>query len=172
MPLTPLHHPVAYFIYKLERWGRLVGWGVFRQREDRLVWGDALFDPRHALAAECLLAEVLARPEHAASRRIEAWFSARPEWWSRIVDRLGFELPPRRRYGVAMLFLPQDAALRSRCEQLFVEQVRREGLEVLGWRDVPTDNSSLGEIARSAEPVVRQAFIDGLGLEDEPSHLV
>ena len=41
------------------------------------------------------------------------------------------------------------------------EQTYRQGLSVLGWRDVPADNGCLGEIARSAEPVVRQAFVSG-----------
>ncbi|OHB85009.1 MAG: glutamate synthase subunit alpha [Planctomycetes bacterium RBG_16_64_12] len=89
------------------------------------------------------------------------------EFYQEEADRLGFELAAPRHYGVAMLFLPRDAALGNRCEALVVEEVERGGLAVLGWRDVPTDNSSLGQIARSAEPVVRQAFIDGAGLKDE-----
>ncbi|HUT88119.1 MAG TPA: glutamate synthase large subunit [Thermoguttaceae bacterium] len=82
-------------------------------------------------------------------------------------DRLRFDLPGPQQYGVAMVFLPQDAELRSQCEALLIEGVREAGLEVLGWRDVPTDNRCLGEIARSAEPVVRQAFIDGCGRAGE-----
>ena len=38
---------------------------------------------------------------------------------------------------------------------------------MLGWRDVPSDNRTLGEIARSAEPVIRQVFVGGNGLVDE-----
>ena len=66
-----------------------------------------------------------------------------------------------------MLFLPQDEELRRRCEQIFAELVDEDGLKLLGWRDVPTDNGCLGDLARAAEPVIRQAFIGGEGLEDE-----
>ena len=43
----------------------------------------------------------------------------------------------------------------------------QDGLKLLGWRDVPTDNGCLGDLARTAEPVIRQVFIDGQGREDE-----
>lgn len=77
------------------------------------------------------------------------------------VDSLGFTLPPEGQYGVAMVFLPRDNQARSQCEAIFAQVVAGEGLELIGWRDVPTDNSSLGEIARQSEPVVRQAFVGG-----------
>jgi glutamate synthase domain-containing protein 2/glutamate synthase domain-containing protein 1/glutamate synthase domain-containing protein 3 len=83
-------------------------------------------------------------------------------------DRLGFRLPPTAGYyGVGIVFLPRDEALRGQCEQLLAEAIRREGLAVLGWRDVPCDNRSLGQIARQSEPVVRQVFVDGQGRRDE-----
>ena len=81
--------------------------------------------------------------------------------------RHGFDLPERHRYGVAMLFLPHDAGLQSRCEQLLAEEVQRQGLKLLGSRDVPGDNSCLGDLARSSEPVIRQIFIDGRGCEGD-----
>lgn len=80
-------------------------------------------------------------------------------------DLLGFGLPEREQYGVAMLFLPQDAGLRGRCEEWTRQGLHEEGLDLLGWREVPCDNRCLGDIARNSEPVVRQAFIDGGGLE-------
>ena len=89
------------------------------------------------------------------------------EFLAEEADRLGFALPAPKRYGVAMLFLPRDAAVRRKCEELFRRAVEKEGLALLGWRDVPADNRCLGQIARSAEPIVRQAFIGGNGLEDE-----
>jgi len=66
-----------------------------------------------------------------------------------------------------MLFLPQDPDLRRGCETILTSAVIEGGLKPLAWRDVPADNRSLGQIARSAEPVVRQLLIDGNGLEDE-----
>ena len=48
--------------------------------------------------------------------------------------------------------------MRRQCEEIFRSAVEKEGLALLGWRDVPGDNRCLGQIARSAEPIVRQAF--------------
>ncbi len=85
-----LRCPDADFVLlAARRWGRLVGWCVFRRREDRLVWGDALFDPRHAEAAESILAAALEAPELAGARRLEAWFPERPAWWSERLPGLG-----------------------------------------------------------------------------------
>jgi glutamate synthase (NADPH) large chain len=83
-------------------------------------------------------------------------------------DRLKFELPFAGKYGAGILFLPRDSAVRETCEEVLVQAVQSEGLEVLGWRDVPCDNRTLGDIARSAEPVIRQIFVSGRGLSGEP----
>ena len=80
---------------------------------------------------------------------------------------LGFQLPDPKHYGVAMLFLPREEAVRRRSEQIVAEVVDEAGLKLLGWRDVPTENGCLGELARMAEPVMRQVFISGQGREDE-----
>ena len=87
------------------------------------------------------------------------------EFFAEEVRRLRFRLPDPNRYGVAMVFGPRDAGFRGRCEDLLNRAIDHLGLKVLGWRDVPTDSSCLGELAREAEPVVRQVFIDGVGLE-------
>jgi glutamate synthase (NADPH) large chain len=73
--------------------------------------------------------------------------------------RLKIKLPAPGEYGVGVLFLPTDLAERAGCEGLFEQAVRDQGQEFLGWRDVPTDNSSLGATARSGQPVIRQAFL-------------
>ncbi len=90
------------------------------------------------------------------------------EFFSAEAERLGFALPAAGKYGVAMLFLPQNDELRTRCEQIIAKQVDAAGLKVLGWRDVPTDNRCIGDLARSAEPVIRQVFINGFrGTEEQ-----
>ena len=94
-------------------------------------------------------------------------FQVPHEFFEEEVGRLRFRLPERKHYGVAMVFGPRDAEFRGRCEDLLNKAIDDRGLKVLGWRDVPTDNSSLGDLARAAEPVVRQVFIDGVGLEGE-----
>jgi glutamate synthase (NADPH/NADH) large chain len=63
-------------------------------------------------------------------------------------------------YGVGMVFLPQDKLGRVECFRLFEQVLADEGLHFLGWRDVPTDNSSLGASAKAAQPLIRQVFID------------
>ncbi len=71
----------------------------------------------------------------------------------------GFRLPPPGRYGAGMLFLPRDETRRQQCEETVGRIVREEGLTLLGWRTVPTDDRALGETARLAEPFIRQVFI-------------
>src|SRR5438552_12128318 len=69
------------------------------------------------------------------------------------------KLPGPGEYGVGMLFLPQDAAQRAECEKIFSNIVAEEGQRLLGWRTIPTNNTSLGATARNAEPFMRQVFI-------------
>jgi glutamate synthase (ferredoxin) len=68
-------------------------------------------------------------------------------------------LPGEREYGVGMVYLPRDEAHRANCEKLFEKIVAEEGQTVLGWRSVPTNNSSLGDTAKASEPFMRQIFI-------------
>ncbi|HXI84073.1 MAG TPA: glutamate synthase large subunit [Verrucomicrobiae bacterium] len=68
-------------------------------------------------------------------------------------------LPTYGEYGVGMVYLPPDTAARYKCEKLFEEIVENEGHRLLGWRTVPTTNTTLGETARASEPIVRQVFI-------------
>ncbi len=72
-----------------------------------------------------------------------------------------FELPEEGSYATGIAFLPQssrDAA--TACESVG-KIIEAEGLTLLGWRDVPTDDSSLGALARDAMPTFRQVFIGG-----------
>ncbi|MCK8059112.1 MULTISPECIES: glutamate synthase large subunit [unclassified Fusibacter] len=72
---------------------------------------------------------------------------------------LGIDLPDENEYAVGMFFLPKEPALRYQCEGIVERMVEEEGHSVLGWRDVPTDNRVIGEIARGTEPTIRQVFI-------------
>ena len=58
-----------------------------------------------------------------------------------------------------MVFLPPDVTERANAERIFGEIVVEEGQTLLGWRDIPTNNSTLGNTAKAAEPVMRQIFI-------------
>src|SRR5688572_20828058 len=69
------------------------------------------------------------------------------------------KLPAAGQYGVGMVFLPQLKKQRAECEKIFEGIVEEEGLKVLGWRTVPTDNNSLGATAKVSEPAMRQVFV-------------
>ncbi len=69
------------------------------------------------------------------------------------------KLPPAGQYGVGMVFLPQEPASRFACEYEIERAIKEEGQTLLGWRDVPRDNSGLGESVKKIEPVIRQVFI-------------
>ncbi|MBI4191357.1 MAG: glutamate synthase subunit alpha, partial [Betaproteobacteria bacterium] len=71
----------------------------------------------------------------------------------------GVKLPPVGQYGVGMVFLPRDPASRFACEYEIERAIKDEGQALLGWRDVPVDNSDLGESVKLVEPVIRQVFI-------------
>jgi glutamate synthase domain-containing protein 2/glutamate synthase domain-containing protein 1/glutamate synthase domain-containing protein 3 len=78
------------------------------------------------------------------------------------------ELPAAGEYGCGNVFLPRNATLRRNIQERFGDIVESEGLTLLGWRTVPTDNSMLGESAKSCEPFIRQVFIGrGPDIADE-----
>ncbi|MGD9515326.1 MULTISPECIES: glutamate synthase large subunit [Mycolicibacterium] len=90
------------------------------------------------------------------------------EFFRAVCKKEGFDLPEAGSYATGMAFLPQsskDAAIACAAVEKIAEA---EGLQVLGWRDVPTDDSSLGALARDAMPTFRQIFLAGAsGMELE-----
>jgi len=72
---------------------------------------------------------------------------------------LGIDLPEPGDYGTGMIFLPRDDAQAAQCQSILDSIIAEEGQGLLGWRDVPYDDTHLGPTARSAEPVFKQVFI-------------
>ena len=70
-----------------------------------------------------------------------------------------FELPPAGQYAVGCAFLPQDAADAGQAMKAIEKIAASEDLRVLGWRDVPFDDSMIGSMARDVEPTFRQLFL-------------
>ncbi|WP_199306963.1 glutamate synthase large subunit [Alkalinema sp. FACHB-956] len=68
-------------------------------------------------------------------------------------------LPDPGQYGVGMIYGSPDPVQRAAGRQAFEQIVQEEGQTVLGWRDVPTDNSALGDTAKASEPFMQQVFI-------------
>ncbi|NWF87893.1 MAG: glutamate synthase large subunit [Ignavibacteriaceae bacterium] len=69
------------------------------------------------------------------------------------------KLPPINDYAVGMIFLPKDLSLQDQCKKILMKIIEQEGCEVLGWRNVPVNSSSLGELAKLYEPDVYQLFV-------------
>ncbi|MGQ0792932.1 MAG: glutamate synthase large subunit [Deltaproteobacteria bacterium] len=80
-------------------------------------------------------------------------------FFKRVASEVNVNLPAYGKYGVGMVFLPQNASERRACEKYFEGVVKEEGQRVLGWRTVPTDNSTIGNTAKASEPYIRQVFI-------------
>ncbi len=76
-----------------------------------------------------------------------------------LLKQCSFELPALGQYAAGMVFLPVAASLRQQCEAILEKIIAEEGQRLIGWRDVPTNDSLLGPTARDSKPVVRQVFI-------------
>ncbi|SDM05259.1 glutamate synthase large subunit [Kriegella aquimaris] len=74
-------------------------------------------------------------------------------------DVCNFELPEPGEYAVANVFLPQKENQRNYCCEVLEENIEKQGLQLLGWRDVPVNKSIPGRVAMETEPYVRQVFI-------------
>src|SRR4030081_935522 len=72
---------------------------------------------------------------------------------------IGFQLPKPGDYAVGALFMPKETAWRKVITSIIADQIKAEQLTLLGWRDVPTDNSTLGETVKPTEPANMQVFI-------------
>lgn len=82
------------------------------------------------------------------------------EFFQKECDSLKIKLPKFSRYAVGMVFLPQSRSEREYCERVILKTIKDEGLIFLGWRDIPVDNSNIGETAKFTQPVLRHIFIE------------
>lgn len=80
-------------------------------------------------------------------------------FFSKVCKPLGFSLPQNRDYGVGMFFLPQDELKRNQAKKIFEVITAKEGLQFLGWREVPVKPDILGKKAVDCMPCIMQAFI-------------
>ena len=81
------------------------------------------------------------------------------KFFARVTKPLGIELGKEREYGVGMFFFPQEELRRNQAKKMFEIIVEKEGLEFLGWREVPTFPNVLGHKAVEKMPCIQQAFI-------------
>ena len=80
-------------------------------------------------------------------------------FFEKAARQLGIQLGNERDYGIGMFFFPQDEMERNQTKKMFEIIVEKEGMEFLGWREVPTDPSILGRKALDVMPCIMQAFI-------------
>jgi len=70
-----------------------------------------------------------------------------------------FELPESGDYAVSNVFLPRKENQRQFCIDIFEKEIQNQGLNLIGWRDVPVNSKVLGKVAKETEPFVKQIFI-------------
>ncbi|WP_310963042.1 glutamate synthase large subunit [Nocardioides terrisoli] len=158
---------------------------------------EGLYDPRHEHDAcgVAFVATLTGEPSHdivvkalTALRNLEHRGAAGSEtnsgdgagillqvpdaFFREVTAEAGFELPAARAYAVGTAFIPGDADTVAKTRRRIEEIAAEEGLSVLGWRDVPTDPSSLGRTALATMPTFVQLFVAskgarvlGMGLE-------
>ena len=86
------------------------------------------------------------------------------------VKNCEFNLPKEGAYAVSNVFLPKRENQRKYCIDIFEKHIKEQGLELIGWRDVPVDESVLGEIAAVTQPFIKQIFIGKLNNELDDFH--
>ena len=70
-----------------------------------------------------------------------------------------FQLPEANEYAVGMLFLPNKINQSNYCIKIFEEEIIKQELEIIGWRDVPVNSKVVGSIAGKTQPTIKQVFI-------------
>src|SRR3954451_6229343 len=125
--------------------------------------------PSHAIVAQALTA--LRNLEHRGAAGAEPnsgdgagiLMQVPDRFFREVTAELGFTLPPQHAYAVGTAFIPGDEEQVEKTRHRIEEIAAEEGLAVLGWRDVPTDPSSLGTTAISVMPTFSQLFVSAAG---------
>ena len=81
------------------------------------------------------------------------------EFFSKVGKEMGITLGNRRDYGVGMFFFPQDVLSRLQSQKMFEIICAKEGVEFLGWRNVPVNTSVMSEKAQNSTPFICQCFV-------------
>lgn len=80
-----------YLILAVRKRGKLVGWAAFLRENNKIIWGDALFQPKDATYIHSIFAYLKDHSITDGVEFIECWFPPRPKWWSQIIDSIGFK---------------------------------------------------------------------------------
>jgi glutamate synthase (NADPH/NADH) large chain len=71
----------------------------------------------------------------------------------------GYSLPQEGQFGTGLIFFPQDSSDASKCRDILLSIIKEERVNLIGFRDVPRNNSVIGEISRAAEPDILQILL-------------
>ena len=74
----------------------------------------------------------------------------------------GIPVPEKGKYGTGLVFLPKDEHAQQEILSVMIEEIEREGLQLMHLRNVPTNSECLGDAALGTEPAIRQVFITGV----------
>ncbi len=81
------------------------------------------------------------------------------KFFKKACEPLGIQLGEERDYGIGMFFFPQEELKRNQAKKMFEVIIEKEGMEFLGWREVPTDPKTLGQKAIDCMPYIMQGFV-------------
>jgi glutamate synthase (NADPH/NADH) large chain len=71
----------------------------------------------------------------------------------------GYSLPPAGQFGTGLVFFPQDSSDAAKCQEILTGIIKEEGVNLIGFREVPRNSSVIGEISRAAEPEILQILL-------------
>ena len=74
----------------------------------------------------------------------------------------GIPVPEKGKYGTGLVFLPKEEQAQQAILSVMIEEIEREGLQLMHLRNVPTNPDCLGEAARNTEPAIKQMFVTGM----------
>jgi len=74
----------------------------------------------------------------------------------------GIPVPEKGKYGTGLVFLPKEEKAQSEILSIMIEEIEREGLQLMHLRQVPTNPECLGDSALTTEPAIKQIFITGV----------
>jgi len=82
------------------------------------------------------------------------------EYFEKVCFSEKIKLPQAGSYGTGLIFLPPNPSERQLCKDIFSKCLAEEGLNLLGWRKVPIDDSHIGKTAKETQPAIEQIFIE------------
>ena len=149
--------------------------GLYDPRFEHDACGVALVADLHGRPSHTLVRQAISALEHLAHRGATGseedsgdgagiLFQVPHDFYA---AEVGFDLPPRGHYATGIAFLSRNPGEAADARSSFEKLAGEEGLVVLGWRDVPVDDRTLGSIAEAAMPSFHQVFVtpvDGTAL--------